>query len=161
MASKLNGVPESPSRSTEGETFIEALYDYLYPVYPIKNPKSKSMLQATSDYFGWLANQHPEVLRFRDEVLGGRILAPDETHKLLGSYAARFFPHEWFLKWGIPVVGHTSEIVGEYDWGSNREIDHRVTVRVEPLRIIKRVRYAHPDTPTCLTLIRSWAVCSR
>jgi hypothetical protein len=87
-------------------------------------------------------------VQFRDEVLGGKILALDQARKLLGSYAARFFALEWFSSWTIPVVGHSSEIVGEYDWGSpSEEVDHRVTLRVDPPGITERVRYAHPDTP--------------
>src|SRR5215213_141812 len=110
--------------------------------------KSRPMLQATSGYFEWLANQSPKVLQFRDEVLGGKTLSLEQADKLLGSYAARFFPLEWFSDWRIPVVGHTSEIVREYDWGSHeQEVDHRVTLRVDPPGVTKRVRYAHPDTP--------------
>jgi hypothetical protein len=59
-----------------------------------------------------------------------------------------FLPLEWFLDRGIPVVGHTSEIVDGYDWGAHRvEIDHSVTLRVNPLGITERLRYAHRDTP--------------
>src|SRR5215218_8141886 len=136
---------EAPLREgKKDETVVAAILDLSLLI----GAKSRPMLRATSGYFEWLANQRPEVLRFRDEVLGGKTLALEEAHKLLGSYAARFFPLEWFSDWRIPVVGHTSEIVGGYDWGLHREeIDHRVTLWVDPPGITKRVRYAHPDTP--------------
>ncbi len=133
-----------PREGKEDYPALEAIFDF----FSLIGAKSRPMAQATSSYFVWLLNQHPEVVRFRDEVLGGRILALEQAHKLLGSYAARFFPLEWFSDWRIPVVGHTSEIVGEYDWGSHeQEVDHRVTLRVDPPGVTKRVRYAHPDTP--------------
>jgi hypothetical protein len=132
-----------PSEGKRDTTVATAVLDL-----SLIGSKSRPMLQATSGYFEWLANQSPEVLQFRDEVLGGKTLSLEQAHKLLGSYAARFFPLEWFSDWRIPFVGHTSEIVGEYDWGSHeQEVDHRVTLRVDPPGITKRVRYAHPDTP--------------
>jgi hypothetical protein len=135
---------ESSHESTEAERLVAAYYEFLFHV----GSKSSAMQRATSAYFGWLASQHPRVVQFCDRVLGERTLTPDEARKLIGSYAARYFPLEWFLDWKIPIVEHTSEIMGEYDWGSHRdEVDHRVTVRVDPPGIIERVRYAHPDAP--------------
>src|SRR5215211_6530994 len=135
------GPPSEGKRDTTADTAVLDLSLFI-------GSKSRPMSQAISIYFQWLVNQHPEVLQFRDEVLGGKTLAREQAHKLLGSYAARFFPLEWFSDWRIPVVGHTSEIVGGYDWGFHREeIDHRVTLWVDPPGITKRVRYAHPDTP--------------
>jgi hypothetical protein len=132
-----------PREGKEDYPALEAILDFLLLI----GAKSRPMAQATSSYFVWLVNQHPEVVQFRDEVLGGRILTLEQAHKLLGSYAARFFPLEWFSDWRIPVVGHTSEIIGGYDWGLHeQEVDHRVTLWVEPPGITKRVRYAHPDT---------------
>lgn len=139
-------VPHRPSSNTheKRDRELEAFLDF----FLFLNPKNKAMLQATSKYFERLADRHPGVVRFRSEVLGGRILASHEARKLLGCYAARFFPHDWFLDWEIPVVGHVSEIVGEYDWSSyNDEVDHRVTVWVDPPGVTRSVRYAHPDTP--------------
>jgi hypothetical protein len=132
-----------PREGKEDYPALEAILHFLSLI----GAKSRPMAQATSSYFEWLVNQHPEVVRFRDEVLGGKTLSLEQAHKLLGSYAARFFPLEWFSDWRIPVVGHTSEIIGGYDWGLHeQEVDHRVTLWVEPPGITKRVRYAHPDT---------------
>jgi hypothetical protein len=138
------GSEAPPIEGKKDETVVAAILDLSLLI----GAKSRPMLRATSGYFEWLANQRPEVLQFRDEVLGGKTLALEQAPKLLGSYAARFFPLEWFSDWRIPVVGHTSEIVGGYDWGSHEEeVDHRVTLRIDPPGITKRVRYAHPDTP--------------
>jgi hypothetical protein len=134
----------SPDKPEKDEQAIEAFLDFFLFI----SPESTAMLRASSAYFEWLANQHPKVVQFRNRVLEGRTLAPDKARALIGSYAARLFPLEWFMDWGIPVVGHASEIVGEYEERlHNYEIDHRVTVRVDLPNITKRVRYAHPDTP--------------
>jgi hypothetical protein len=138
------GSEAPPREGKEDYRELEAILDFLSLV----SAKSRPLAQAISIYFQWLVDQHPEVVRFRDEVLGGKTLSLEQAHKLLGSYAARFFPLEWFSDWRIPVVGHTSEIIVGYDWGSHeQEVDHRVTLRVDPPGVTKRVRYAHPDTP--------------
>ena len=142
--SEDQGDSEGPPR--EGKEDYPAL-EVIFDFFSLIDAKSRPMAQATSSYFEWLVNKHPEVVRFRDEVLGGKTLSLEQAHKLLGSYAARFFPLEWFSDWRIPVVGHTSEIIVGYDWGLHeQEVDHRVTLWVEPPGITKRVRYAHPDT---------------
>lgn len=107
------------------------------------SPKTMAMLQATSEFFAVLACQYPEVVKFRDEVLEGRLLTEDEADKFLASHAARFFTLEQFSDWGIPLIGHASELV-EYDDGCDKdEIDHRATVWVDPPGVTKTVRYAY------------------
>lgn len=134
-----------PDTSSEGEKMVKAFFDYFLFT---DDPKSTAMLRATSEFFGWLANHHPKVVQFRERVLGESILTFDKAQGFLGSYAARFLPLEWFTDWGIPLVGHASKIVGEYDWGEQKdELDHRVTIRVNPPGAIERLRYAHPNTP--------------
>ena len=78
------------------------------------SPKTTAMLRAMSELFAGLAHQHPDVLRFRDEVLGGRLLTEDEAHGLLSSAAARLLDVRLFKKWGMPIVGHTSRLASEY-----------------------------------------------
>ena len=109
-------------------------------------PKTTAMLRAMSELFAGLAHQYPEVVWFRDKVLEGRFLTDDEVQNLLASHAAWFFRPEWFSRWDIPVIGHTSKLL-EYDPGKKYKINHRATVWVDPPGIPKRVRYTHPHTP--------------
>jgi len=135
---------EAPYR---GSKIHDTVLDVLLYQDSFVGPKSEAMLRATSEFFRWKAGQHPGVARFRSRMLSGSILSASDAQKLIGSYAARLFPFEWFLDWGIPIVGHTSRIVDGYDWGTHRgALDHRVTVRVDPPGITERVRYAHPGT---------------
>jgi hypothetical protein len=70
------------------------------------------------------------------------------AHVRILSHRAQLFPLGWFIGWQIPVVGHTAQVVGNYDPGIDKpDVDHRVTVRVDPPGITRRVRYAHPDSP--------------
>lgn len=134
----------NPDEPKEGGAVIDEL------VYhgSFVGPKSKVVLKAILGLFRWEADQDPKVVRFRGQMLAGRMLTVSDARNFMGSYAARFFPLEWFSHWNVPVVDHASRIVGEYDWGSHRDdLDHRVTVQVDDPGLIERVRYAHPDTP--------------
>jgi hypothetical protein len=106
--------------------------------------KTKAMLGAMSEFFAGLANQHPEVVEFRNDVLGGILLSPDEAHELIASYAARIFDLRLFKKWDIPVLGHTSDIAEHYTGLDVVGIYVRAIVRVEPPGITRTVRYADP-----------------
>ena len=74
-----------------------------------------------SELFGLLADQYPEVEEFWEKVLGERFpLSSDEAHALIASCAARAFSPEWFVEWGIPIVGHHAQI---FDTGPRGEQD--------------------------------------
>jgi hypothetical protein len=131
--------------------------------------------QAIAEYSALVADQHPEVVKFRRGYLNDKTLAPEQVEEiladsapskeavyasrenlltpeqvfdLLDSPAAWFFPLGWFIGWQIPVIGHTAQVVGNYDPGIDKpDVDHRATVRVDPTGITRRVRYAHPDSP--------------
>lgn len=80
-----------------------------------------------------LAGRNLSVQAFREKVLGDEYpLNALWAEMLVSSPAAAFFPLEWFQDWGIPVVGHLSEIEGEYaDNRFSRDVDHRVTVQFD------------------------------
>lgn len=103
--------------------------------------KSDAMLRAMSEFFAGLAHRHPEVVTFREEILG-RLLTQDEAHALLASPAARMFPPEWFSEWEIPIIEHRASIVASDANSSAYAFDHRVTVHLDPPGITKKVRYA-------------------
>jgi hypothetical protein len=133
------------SSSSQWGEVVDEIFDLDYFV---TSEKTRAMISATSHYFERLADQHPDVRWFREELLEGKTLVPDQAVELIASYAARFFPIEWFEEWGIPIIGHSSEIVGEYEDRLRGDgIEHSVTIRVTPPGVIKRVRYAPPDSP--------------
>jgi hypothetical protein len=105
--------------------------------------KTAAMTRAMSELFAGLAHRHPEVVAFREDTLG-RFLTQDEAHALLASPAARMFPPEWFAEWEIPIIGHSASIEAQETVSSADTFDHRVTVRVTPPGVTKKVRYADP-----------------
>lgn len=114
---------------------------------PLLSPYTTARGLAVSEYAARVADHHPAVIEFRDKVLRRERLSPDEAWALLESPAAAFFAPNWFEGWKVPVVGHTAEFAEPYDPGSGREeLDHRVTLWVDPPGTTRRVRYAHPDT---------------
>jgi hypothetical protein len=105
-------------------------------------PKTKAMLRAMSEFFAGLAHQHPEVVRFRDAVLGRKLLSSDEAHALIASPAARALSHEQFVEWDIPVVGHNAEVVVASSLTTQNSGEHSLTLQVTPPDITETVHSA-------------------
>jgi hypothetical protein len=95
------------------------------------------------------ANRNREVVYFRRHYLGGSVLTPDQAYSFLESPAARYFVTDLFLGLRIPAAEHRAEIVGRYEQVSDapNDIDHRVTVKVDPPGTTRSVRYARPESP--------------
>lgn len=136
------------NRSREGEPAkrkdpVAEVLSYFYHI----SDESRNMLLAITEYFGHLANRHPEVQRFRESILpDGKLLDEEQAIGLLSSYAARFLSLEEMQRLGIPIVGHTASIQGVYEeHGRGGTVDHRVTVEVRPPGATLRLRYAGPD----------------
>ncbi len=131
---RVSRQPASPPQRNSAET---------QEADPSSEPKIAAMLRAMSEFYADLAHQHPDVLLFRKKALGNKSLEPDEANAFLTSRAARLLTLEQFIKWGVPVVGHTAKL-DAYDHGQDKEeIDHRATLRLDPPGITKSVRYAH------------------
>jgi hypothetical protein len=72
---------------------------------------------AFSEYLAFLADTDPNIRRFRNGVLGRRLLNSAEAKKLLNSPAARILPFSKFLDLGIPLIGHESQFgESDVDW---------------------------------------------
>ncbi len=130
---------EQKDRNPEESGFLTELVDATHFI----GTESISMLSTTSAYFGWKANRLPEVVRFRNEVLGGRLLSREQAGALLNSYAARFLSPRHLSELGVPLPEHAAEIVEGYrEFGSEGEIDDRVSIRIDPPGLTLRLRYA-------------------
>jgi hypothetical protein len=66
-----------------------------------------------------LASEEKEVIEFRRDFLGGKLLTTEQAHKFLESPATRYFGLDYFEAWEIPLIEHQAELV-EYDegWGN-------------------------------------------
>jgi hypothetical protein len=73
------------------------------------------------------------VRRFREKVLGGRLLTPAQALTVIHSPAAQVFSSRQFSNWGIPLVDHAAYLKGiEETLKDNRVVGGRFTVYVEP-----------------------------
>jgi hypothetical protein len=98
--------------------------------------------RAHAEVLARLASKEKEVIEFRRDLLGGELLTTEQAHNFLESPATRYFGLDFFEAWEIPLIEHKAEIV-EYDegWGKP-EIDHHVSVRVDPPGNVTRAQYA-------------------
>jgi hypothetical protein len=95
------------------------------------------------------ANRDEEVVSFRRDYLGVNTLTPDQAYSFLESPAAGYFMADLFLNLQVSAARHRAEIVGQYERVRDafNDVDHRVTVRVDPPGITQRVRYARRESP--------------
>lgn len=63
-----------------------------------------------SRHLARLAERDHDVQRIRSEFFGGAPLSEEATTRLLNSVAARYFPHEFFKKRGIPLLEHEASL---------------------------------------------------
>jgi hypothetical protein len=68
----------------------------------------KERAEILGEYLAFRGSLHPLVRRFREKVLDGETLTPEQAHALVDSPAANRFPMNRFEKEGISVVGHTA-----------------------------------------------------
>ena len=147
--SAANGASSSEDRCDDGYGDGEGRY-FEVELGECERERQKAFAEVMTRYLAYnedaLGNR--EIANFRQDLLGDSLLSAEQAYALLESPAAQYFHASWFEEWGIPVVGHVSEVVGRYDPGRRKgEVDHRVTVRVDPPGITRAVRYAHPDLP--------------
>ncbi len=96
------------------------------------------------------------VRRFRERVLGDRLLTAEQARELVRSPAARFLEANIFEFAGgdVPLVGHRATLEGyEAKRGNDWEVCHRATVSVDPPGITETVENTFYDAPQ-LTLQR-------
>jgi hypothetical protein len=86
-----------------------------------------------------------EVLWFRREVLGDRLLSADEATRFLASPALQMFARHDLVRWGVPLLEHRAEIVDEWERIERPASHQGVRVRrVEPIDPDGWVRQGDP-----------------
>jgi hypothetical protein len=77
----------------------------------LKDDYEKERAEILGEYLAFRGMLHPLVRLFREKVLDGETLTPEQAYALVDSPAANRFPISRFEKEGIPVVGHTAEFI--------------------------------------------------
>jgi hypothetical protein len=88
--------------------------------------------EAFEEYLAHIATADPRVYRFRERMLGGRLLTPEQARSFVHSPATRFFTRGLFEQCGIPLVGHSVELEGYERKREGARVKRRAVVRVEP-----------------------------
>lgn len=78
------------------------------------NP-AQARAEALSLYWCKLAGAERKVEAFRRGVLGGQAVEPSEARQLLRSPAAAHLPASAFEQKGIPIIGHTAELLEQQE----------------------------------------------
>lgn len=91
---------------------------------------------ALGEYLALRGSLHPLVRRFRDEVLDGQLLNPQEAHAFIESPANSRFSLEALSESGIPTVGHRAVFV-----------DHGVSFEDDSSDTFVEYEYIHADPP--------------
>lgn len=104
---------------------------------PADNPVAQRA-QAFSLYLAKVANEDPEVLRFREEVLQGGRLSSEQAERLMYSPAATVLPISFFKENNVPIAEHTAEILdlSRIDSGWSHRVKGQVRVRWEENEIV-------------------------
>jgi hypothetical protein len=104
------------------------------PVTASLRPEEAERAAAFEEYLSYAANFDRDLHRYRDRVLGNRLLTAEQARAFVQSPAARFFGDPWFEFEGgsIPLTGHRATLESyereREDWG----VRHRATVTVDP-----------------------------
>jgi hypothetical protein len=106
---------------------------------PSLSPEEAERAAAFEEYLAYAANFDRNLHRFRDRVLGGRLLTAEKARALVQSPAARFFGDPWFEFGGgsIPLTGHRATLEGYERKREGHRVRHRATVSVDPPGIIE------------------------
>src|SRR5215212_1724322 len=127
----MEGVAPSPGRG-EGRREGRSR-EYRMPEVDAKEARYVLERAATlGEYLSLRASLHPDVRRFRDRILEGRFLTPQEAHAFIESPANSRFSPEFFEEAGVPLVGHTARFL---DHGVVEEGDNGGFVEFEVIYI--------------------------
>jgi hypothetical protein len=88
---------------------------------------------AFEEHVARIAENDFHVRRYRERVLGEKLLKPEQERALIHSPAAQVFSPRQFSNWGIPLVDHHAELKRtEETLEGNRVVGGRFTIYVEP-----------------------------
>jgi hypothetical protein len=110
-------------------------------VKPTLRPEEVERAAAFEEYLAYAANFDQDLHRFRDSVLGNRLLTAEQARAFVQSPAARFFGAHRFEFGGgnIPLTGHHATR-DNYERGREGEkVWSRATVSVDPPGITETV----------------------
>jgi hypothetical protein len=130
MGAQFSAPPLSTGKQEEEEEQDEQ--DKTEEIRPVLNDLERERAAAFEEHVARIAANDSRVRRFRDKVLGGELLTPEQALALIHSPAAWGFSRLQFEKWGIPLTDHTAELIATEEYRADGRVGNSFTVRVEP-----------------------------
>ncbi len=69
--------------------------------------------KALAEHLAKYVSTRKEIRNFREEILGGRLLSPEEADTFVSSAATCYADRFDFRRYGIPFTGHQATLVEE------------------------------------------------
>jgi hypothetical protein len=126
------GVQFSAPPQSKGKQEEQDEQDEIEEIRPVLNDLERERAAAFEEHVARIAANDSRVSRFRDKVLGGKLLTPEQALILIHSPAAWSFSRFQFEKWGIPLTDHTAELIETEEYRANGRVGNSFTVHVEP-----------------------------
>jgi hypothetical protein len=120
-----------PPPST-GEQEEQEEQNEIEEIHPVLDDLERERAAAFEEHLARIAANEFRVRRFRDRVLGGELLTPEQALTLIHSPAAWAFARWQFERWGIPLTDHTAELKESEEYQADGRVGYSFTVRVEP-----------------------------
>jgi hypothetical protein len=103
-----------------------------------------------SEYLAKMAAIDPEVVRFRDDLLGSELLSPEEARASLSSPATHYLSRGVWRVYGIPAK-HKATLLDESYGRTEDGPFHWVQVRPDPPEVTHAVFIPNPQSYSYLT----------
>jgi hypothetical protein len=122
----------TPPPPSTGEQEEQDEQNEIEEIHPVLDDLERERAAAFEEHVARIAANDSRVRRFRDKVLGGELLTPEQALTLIHSPAAWGFSLLQFENWGIPLTNHTAELKESEEYRADGRVGNRFTVRVEP-----------------------------
>lgn len=97
------------------------------------------------------------IAKFRQRLMGDRLLTEEQAHEFLESPATRFMPLRLFEGWDVPLIGHEAEVL-KHDIAPHAEpLKHTVVLKLHPPGLTKTLRYGKARAPDKESVDAQWS----
>jgi len=142
MGAQFSAPPPSAGESEEQEAQEER-----EEIQPLLNDLERERAAAFEEHVARIAANDFYVRRYRERVLGGEILSPEQAQTFIHSPAALVLSQIMFMKRGIPSTEHKAELKSAERYRANGRDGYRFTVWVEPPGIERTVNRLLRELP--------------
>jgi hypothetical protein len=129
---EMRSQPATAPPPSAGEPEEQEEQNEIEEIHPVLDDLERERAAAFEEHLARIAANEIRVRSFRDKVLGGELLTPEQALTLIHSPAAWGFSRHQFEKWGIPFTDHTAEVKESEEYRADGRVGNTFTIRVEP-----------------------------